>query len=155
LRIAREQRARSSPSSLNRPPPQVTSPIRRYNDLLAHYQLKAALLGRTPPHSCQTLQLACERAADVLRDYGRLETDCRQHFLAYHFAANPRATYDAEFLAHPGKAPALAPVLVRMLGVEAKVAVPTGVSAVPGGRCRLRIRDNNVSAGSYTWEVVS
>ncbi len=35
---------------------QVTSPIRRYSDLLAHFQIKAALQGQTPPFTTDEVQ---------------------------------------------------------------------------------------------------
>lgn len=35
---------------------QVTSPLRRYNDLLAHYQIKALLRGQTPPLDTPALE---------------------------------------------------------------------------------------------------
>lgn len=77
---------------------QVTSPIRRYTDLLAHYQLKAALLGKTPPHSNATLLEECERSSDAARDYAKLESECKTHFMAYYFEAHRSAVFEGEYL---------------------------------------------------------
>ena len=79
---------------------QVTSPIRRYTDMLAHYQLEAALLGRTPPHSCATLQAACDQGQRVKQEFRKLGSACRHYYLGYYFAAEPmsRSTYSAEVI---------------------------------------------------------
>lgn len=77
---------------------QVTSPIRRYPDLLAHFQIKAALLNRTPPHSSSTLLAAVEKAAEVSKGNAKMEGAVRDHFLAAYFARKPKSVYAAEFL---------------------------------------------------------
>jgi exoribonuclease-2 len=75
---------------------QITSPIRRYNDLLLQRQLIASLQKETPPHDASTLHtlaLACEQRSLLAK---KLEASARQYwalkYLSLHVGLEVNAT---------------------------------------------------------------
>lgn len=55
--------------------PQVTSPIRRYSDMLAHWNIKAALRGAQPPFTAAALTSILTAAGEMGRELGRAENE--------------------------------------------------------------------------------
>ena len=71
---------------------QVTSPIRRYSDLLAHVQLRAFLGGRPPPYesydgSLSSVLLSASKSARALK---RLERETERYWSSCYFAERVR-----------------------------------------------------------------
>ena len=63
---------------------QVTSPLRRYQDLVMHRQLKAHLRGEPPPHSDDDLMAVFAEVEANTSRYGRTEGDARRYWLLRH-----------------------------------------------------------------------
>ena len=71
---------------------QVTSPIRRYVDLLAHYQLKAHLVGAPPPLCERQLSAALDAATAAAAVGQRAARDSERYWTAVYFASQPAGT---------------------------------------------------------------
>eukprot|EP00951_Prasinocladus_malaysianus_P026063 scaffold230201_cov45-Prasinocladus_malaysianus.AAC.1 len=69
---------------------QFTSPIRRYGDLLAHFQVKAFLRGEEPPYDPKELASIMSRVASQQQDINRLDRECRNYWLAVYFSQQQR-----------------------------------------------------------------
>ena len=130
---------------------QITSPIRRYGDLLAHWQLKAALRGDSPPFSTTELAELLNEVGNTSYRISKLERDAQSYWVAYYFkgaiAANPNASWDAMFMGWFKQEAGLARVLLEELGLESivKVARP----GTPGMRFRVRCVTADPLMGMY------
>lgn len=98
---------------------QVTSPLRRYQDLLAHHQLRAALLGRTgealPAEEIGRRCLLAARGSAATR---QAERDSRLHWAICHLKLNPGWRGKAVVLDSRGEE---AWILVPELGIESSI----------------------------------
>jgi exoribonuclease-2 len=69
---------------------QVTSPLRRYQDLLAHHQLRAALREEgAAPLSADEVARRCLIAGQGASSTRQAERDSRLHWVAFHLAEHP------------------------------------------------------------------
>ncbi|MCA9520373.1 MAG: RNB domain-containing ribonuclease [Myxococcales bacterium] len=59
---------------------QATSPLRRYPDLLLHYQLKAWLRGEAPPLGAEEMQSIGKQVEQLQEVHGRLEREARRYW---------------------------------------------------------------------------
>jgi exoribonuclease-2 len=107
---------------------QVTSPLRRYQDLLAHYQLRAALVsmassGRDRPDASSLLSPDEISRRSILASRGAMctrqaERDSRMHWIAVHMAANTGWEGDAVVLEYRGRD---AWILIPAMGFETSI----------------------------------
>lgn len=108
---------------------QVTSPLRRYQDLLAHYQIRAWLAaqqategpekrGFYPPLSTDELSRRCILAGQASACTRQAERDSRLHWIAWHVANNPGLRVKALVL-EPKERDAW--VLIPELGLECAI----------------------------------
>lgn len=126
---------------------QVTSPLRRYQDLLAHYQIHAALAaernratsaegesarGRSLAHSGDAFQLDTDAVEERLYTYSQqaaknrqAERDSRAHWTMVHLSKNPGWEGNATVL----DASENGPVIVKELGFETPIKLPRGIAA--------------------------
>lgn len=118
---------------------QVTSPLRRYQDLLAHYQLRAALAsmangGRGKPEITALLGSDEISRRTILASQGaactrQAERDSRLHWISVHIARNPEWDGDAVVLEYRGRD---AWVIIPALGLETSI------------RCREELQPDQV-----------
>jgi exoribonuclease-2 len=107
---------------------QVTSPIRRYVDMLAHYQLKAHLAGTLPPLSEQQLRAALETATAAAASGQRAAREAERYWTAVFFASQPPGTlYSGTVLRILRDDLGLVSVLLDGLGLEMAVKVARDV----------------------------
>lgn len=59
---------------------QVTSPIRRYSDLLAHFQIKAHLRGEIPPFSIEQMQEMVMSLGPAVKEASRIERETNRYW---------------------------------------------------------------------------
>ncbi len=59
---------------------QVTSPIRRYSDLLTHFQIKAHLRGETPPFSTEQMQEMVMSLGPAVKEASRIERETNRYW---------------------------------------------------------------------------
>lgn len=107
---------------------QVTSPLRRYQDLLAHHQLRAALVSmagssREKPDKAALLTSDEISRRSILASQGaactrQAERDSRLHWIAVYMAGNPGWEGDAVVLEYRGRD---AWILIPALGFETSI----------------------------------
>ena len=59
---------------------QVTSPIRRYSDLLTHFQIKAHLRGETPPFSTEQMQEMVMSLGPAVKEASKVERETNRYW---------------------------------------------------------------------------
>lgn len=133
---------------------QVTSPLRRYTDLLAHQQISAILQNEIPLDEEELLMRlsAAERAAI---DISRAERASRAHWTAVFcsrlLAKKNGAEFEAVILEPRGPH---AIVFIPALGLEANIALPRGKSAEPNDALILTVSSVNIPESEIRWNVV-
>eukprot|EP00850_Spirogloea_muscicola_P002654 SM000010S04292 [mRNA] locus=s10:691177:696450:- [translate_table: standard] len=101
---------------------QFSSPIRRYGDLLAHYQLKAVLRGEEPPFGAEELDSMMASVAIRGKEARRQEQACFRYWLIEHLKRQPRErVYRATVLRWLRNEDTLAGVLLEEVGYETVV----------------------------------
>jgi exoribonuclease-2 len=135
---------------------QVTSPIRRYGDLLAHWQLKAALRGDSPPFSLQKMTDVLSELGNTTQRVSKLERDAQSYWTAYYFKGavtkNPNVSWDAMCLGWFKQEAGLARVLLEDLGLECLVKVARPAS--PGTRFKVKCSSADPLMGMYRLDEV-
>lgn len=135
---------------------QVTSPIRRYGDLLAHWQLKAALRGDLPPFSLQMMTDVLSELGVTTQRVSRLERDAQSYWIAHYFkgakAKDANASWDAMCLGWFKQEAGLARVLLEDLGLECLVKVARPAS--PGTRFKVKCSSADPLMGMYRLDEV-
>jgi exoribonuclease II len=135
---------------------QVTSPIRRYGDLLAHWQLKAALRGDSPPFSLQTMTDVVSELGVTTQRVSKLERDAQSYWIAHYFkramAKNSNVSWDAMCLGWFKQEAGLARVLLEDLGLECLVKVARPAS--PGTRFKVKCSSADPLMGMYRLDEV-
>ncbi|MDR2468383.1 MAG: RNB domain-containing ribonuclease [Spirochaetaceae bacterium] len=129
---------------------QVTSPLRRYTDLLAHQQISAVLRGEKPLDEDMLLArlAAAERAAFAV---SRAERASRAHWTAACLAARSGDVWDGIVLDVRGPH---AVVLIPALGIETQTALKRGSTLMPNDHCTLKLSSVKISAAETRWVMV-
>jgi exoribonuclease-2 len=68
---------------------QVTSPIRRYSDLITHYQLKAHVAGKAAPLSDRDVATLLEASGAAAASAQRAAREAERYWTAVFFASQP------------------------------------------------------------------
>eukprot|EP00803_Ostreobium_quekettii_P002580 evm.model.scf_1029.2 EVM.evm.TU.scf_1029.2 scf_1029:28929-33595(+) len=133
---------------------QITSPIRRYVDLVAHYQLKAHLRGAQAPFTAAELDDLLTSVSEASRVRKRVSDDVANYWLAEYFRQHRDSrTWPALMLQWIKSDRGLASVLIEELGLEAQVRINR--PAVPGSRLELVVAGVDVKSGMVRFEVVA
>jgi exoribonuclease-2 len=120
---------------------QVTSPLRRYTDLLAHMQIRAALGNRAPmTEEDLTLRLGAGEAA--ARAVTQAERASRAHWTMVYLSDRKDSVWEAVALEKKGPRRA---VLIPALGLETQAAL--GDDIAPGDTVRLRLQSVRIHRG--------
>jgi exoribonuclease-2 len=77
---------------------QVTSPLRRYQDLVVHQQIRAHLLNEEFPYDEAALLAIVERGERRLGDLRRVEIETRRYWTLEYLRAHPAKRYVAHVL---------------------------------------------------------
>ncbi|CAK9266221.1 unnamed protein product [Sphagnum jensenii] len=103
---------------------QFTSPIRRYGDLLAHYQVKAVLRGEKPLFSSADVESVMAVVNLQTREARKLQTSSTRYWALEYLRRQPRGTcYHALILRFLKEREPL--VLVIELGIQANAVIMT------------------------------
>lgn len=133
---------------------QVTSPIRRYGDLLAHWQLKAALRGDAPPLGVIELGELLAGVNAAGQQISKVERDAQAYWMAYYFKnamqTNPHAMWRATVLGWFKLDAGLARVMLEDTGLETIMKITRPARA--GTRLRVRCASADPLMGSYRLE---
>ena len=127
---------------------QVTSPLRRYIDLVAHQQLRLFLAGK-PLMDKDTLLQKISTADIGAAACAKAERGSKLHWICVYIMQHPNEIYDGVLVDwKAGKAV----VNIAKFGTEFQVTLPktTPFNAV----IRLKAKDVNLSEQAVTWEVI-
>jgi len=116
---------------------QVTSPIRRYSDLLTHFQLKAHLRGETLPFSVQEMQELTMSISSTVQEAVSVERQTNRYWGLEYLRRLPNEIWQALMLRWLREHENLGLVLLEDLGLE--LAMRFNRDVVPGDRLQLRV----------------
>lgn len=115
---------------------QVTSPIRRYQDLVMHAQIKGMLRQGVAPLGEREILHVFGEVESTAAVYARMERDAKRYFIQKHLQGRRGEALDAVVLREVGKRFV---VELSDLGLQAMWSPTSGVA--PGDRLRLRVTD--------------
>ena len=120
---------------------QVTSPLRRYTDLLAHIQIRA-VLGKKEPMTEEDLTLRLGAGEAAARAVTQAERASRTHWTAVYLSCRKDSVWEA--LALEKKGPRWT-VLIPALGLDTQVAL--GDDITPNDTVKLRLKSVRIHTG--------
>ncbi|MCL1490875.1 MAG: ribonuclease R [Pseudanabaena sp. Salubria-1] len=97
---------------------QVTSPIRRYSDLLAHWQIKAFLLGEPLPFTAEMLTAILQAIDPAIWDANQVEKQSVRYWSLEYLRRNKDVVWEALMLDWLRENEKLALVLIEDLGLK-------------------------------------
>ena len=116
---------------------QVTSPIRRYTDLLAHFQLKASLRGETLPFSGDKMQEILFSVIDSVKDANNVERQTNRYWSLEYLRRQPEGIWQVLVLRWLREDENLALIMFEDLGIELPHRFEKNVSL--GDRLELQV----------------
>ncbi|PIG92022.1 ribonuclease R family protein [Gloeocapsopsis sp. IPPAS B-1203] len=106
---------------------QATSPIRRYTDLLTHFQLKAHLRGETPPFSGEQIQEVMLSVTTVTQEATLVERQTNRYWGLEYLRRHPNQVWQALVLMWLREDSRLALILIEDLGLQLPMVFKRGV----------------------------
>ena len=97
---------------------QATSPIRRYSDLLTHFQLKAHLRGEIPPFSDQQLKEVMQSVTATAQEISLVERQTNRYWSLEYLRRHPEQVWQATILMWLREDSRLALILIEDLGLQ-------------------------------------
>jgi exoribonuclease II len=97
---------------------QVTSPIRRYADLLAHFQIKAHLRGEALPFSIETVQELIQTVSNTAYESTLVERQTNRYWALEYLRRRPEEVWQSLMLRWLREHESLGLVLIEDLGLE-------------------------------------
>ncbi len=116
---------------------QVTSPIRRYTDLLSHFQIKAHLRGSTLPFNAQEMQDLMMSISNTVQEAVIVERQTNRYWGLEYLRRLPNEIWQALMLRWLREHESLGLVLLEDLGLEIAMRFHRDIS--PGDRLNLRV----------------
>ncbi len=116
---------------------QITSPIRRYSDLLAHFQIKAHLRGAPLPFSAQEMQELTMSISSTVQEAVLVERQTNRYWGLEYLRRLPNEIWQALMLRWLREHENLGLVLLEDLGLE--LAMRFNRTIAPGDRLQLRV----------------
>ena len=132
---------------------QFTSPIRRYTDMLAHYQIKAHLRGDPLPFDAPTLDDIIENVGDTVGGAIRSQRETTKYWSAVYFAAQPAGARWRATVVKFIRGDDLVLVVFDDLGYETVVKLEQ--PAILGETITLRFMSADPHAGSVSFARVA
>ncbi len=97
---------------------QVTSPIRRYSDLLAHFQIKAHLRGEELPFPKDVIQEILYEVTSTSSEAGLVERQTRRYWILEYLNRHQNEVWEALIMRWLREDDGLALILLEDLGLE-------------------------------------
>lgn len=116
---------------------QVTSPIRRYSDLLTHFQIKAHLRGASLPFSAEEMQRLTQSISTTVQEAVLVERQTNRYWGLEYLRRHSENIWQALMLRWLREHENLGLVLLEDLGLE--LAMRFTRSITPGDRLELRV----------------
>lgn len=122
---------------------QVTSPIRRSCDLVAHFQLKAKIRGESPSFSVEQVRREIARSGDISRTMRQVENRTKKYWqLEYLRRMGTQAEYDGVYVRGlKDDDSRLGLVYFEEFGFQMVASAPS--NAKPGSLVKLRVEEAN------------
>ncbi len=129
---------------------QVTSPLRRYQDLLAHYQLRAALSPQSERNILSEDEVArrCLLAGQAASATRQAERDSRLHWTGYYLASMPGWQGSATVMDSNDRE---AIVFLHELGLETLIRTKT--QPLPDSVVAVKLQRVSVAMRDFTFEL--
>ncbi len=103
---------------------QATSPIRRYGDLVAHRQLKAAAAGLRPPYTADDLGTLAAELDPLSGQASKMERNADRYWVTEYLSRHKGQTWKAQFLGWFREPDRLAQILLVDLGYRIVMKLP-------------------------------
>ncbi|XP_075265407.1 putative ribonuclease sll1290 [Convolutriloba macropyga] len=129
---------------------QFTSPIRRYGDLLAHWQVKAFLRGSPCPYNAEELAGMLDSVQSQMQQVHKVDREIRNYWLSVYFQQRMGETWDATFLCWARQDVGMAQLLIESLGLEVVQRLDRPVS--PGQMLRMQCTEVNLRQCTFKLE---
>ncbi|WP_375509581.1 ribonuclease catalytic domain-containing protein [uncultured Nostoc sp.] len=97
---------------------QATSPIRRYSDLLTHFQLKAHLRGEVLPFTADQLKEVMMTVTSITQEVTMVERQTNRYYALEYLRRHPEETWDVTVLMWLREDSNLALILLEDLGLQ-------------------------------------
>ncbi|KAB8315722.1 VacB/RNase II family 3'-5' exoribonuclease [Tolypothrix campylonemoides VB511288] len=97
---------------------QATSPIRRYSDLLTHFQLKAHLRGEILPFSAEQLKEVMMTVSSITQEVTMVERQTNRYWALEYLRRHPDEVWEATVLMWLREDSGLALILLEDLGLQ-------------------------------------
>ncbi|MDR2575551.1 MAG: RNB domain-containing ribonuclease [Treponema sp.] len=127
---------------------QVTSPLRRYTDLLAHLQIRAVLRGE-PPLSADEISARMNAGEAAISAVNQAERASRNHWTMAYLAGKKDSVWDAIALEKKGNRWA---VIIPSLALETQVPLRKELS--PNDPLKLVLKSVNIPWGEAVFAAV-
>ncbi|MEM9772778.1 MAG: ribonuclease R family protein, partial [Cyanobacteria bacterium P01_D01_bin.73] len=116
---------------------QATSPIRRYTDLVTHFQIKAHLRGEEPPFSSQAMQELLQMTGSTSYEAVLVERQTNRYWALEYLRRNSDEIWTALVLRWLREEESLGSILIEDLGLELNMRFKRDVEL--GDRLDLRV----------------
>jgi exoribonuclease-2 len=116
---------------------QVTSPIRRYTDLLSHFQIKAHLRGDALPLTVERLQEIMQILGTNIYEATMVERQTNRYWTLEYLNRMSDCEWEAIFLRWLREDESLALILIEELGIELAMKLDRWVEL--GERLQVRV----------------
>jgi exoribonuclease-2 len=107
---------------------QATSPIRRYSDLLTHFQLKAHLRGEAPPFSAEQVKEVMMTVSTITQELTMVERQTNRYWALEYLRRHPGIVWQATVLMWLREDSGLALILIEDLGLQLAMIFRRSVS---------------------------
>ncbi|MFN6517379.1 MAG: ribonuclease catalytic domain-containing protein [Nostoc sp. CreGUA01] len=107
---------------------QATSPIRRYSDLLTHFQLKAHLRGEVLPFSAEQLKEVMMTVTTITQEVTMVERQTNRYYALEYLRRHPEQIWDVTVLMWLREDSNLALILLEDLGLQLPMSFKRSVN---------------------------
>lgn len=107
---------------------QATSPIRRYSDLLTHFQLKAHLRGETPPFSAEQLKEVMLSVTTATQEVTLVERQTNRYWGLEYLRRHSNHVWEALLLMWLREDSRLGLILIEDLGLQLPMSIKRSVA---------------------------
>jgi exoribonuclease-2 len=97
---------------------QATSPIRRYSDLLTHFQLKAHLRGEEPPFSAEQIREVMMTVSSTTQELTMVERQTNRYYALEYLRRHPEQAWEVIVLMWLREDSNLALILLEDIGLQ-------------------------------------
>ena len=131
---------------------QVTSPIRRYSDLIGHFQIKAHLRGDALPFSAEELKQILLSLGSSVKEATLVERQTNRYWAIEYLRRHADEMWPTLVLRWIREDEGLGSILLEDLGLEFVWRIPNGLN--PGDRVSLRVAHADPREDKIHFQIV-